>query len=136
MRVSFTGTRRGMGAWQRQQLEKWLQDNRHKLAVFSHGCCSGADIEAHCLVRRVCGPGTYIAVFPSTAKTRAQVPSDTNYVADPKPPLDRDQDIVDCGSDLLIAAPLQMHEVVRSGTWHTVRYARKRKIPVLILWRE
>lgn len=135
MKVSFTGTRQGMSAWQKQQLAKFLEEHRSQVALFTHGACSGADAEAHDLVRDVCGSSTFIAVFPSTAKTRVHVQG-ADYMADPKPPLERDKDIVDCGCDLLLAAPLQMSEVLRSGTWSTIRYARKRHVPVQILWRE
>ena len=78
----------------------------------------------------------YVAIFPSTAKTRASVPIDANYVAPPKPPLDRNRDIVTFGRDLLIAAPLQDFEVLRSGTWATVRFAKSKKINVLQLKRD
>ena len=135
MKVSFTGTRQGMSAWQKQQLAKFLEEHRSQVALFAHGACSGADAEAHDLVRDVCGSSTFIAVFPSTAKTRVHVQG-ADYMADPKPPLERNKDIVDCGCDLLLAAPLQMSEVLRSGTWSTIRYARKRHVPVQILWRE
>jgi hypothetical protein len=74
--------------------------------------------------------------FPSTAKTRTDLLLDVDFLAEAKPPLERNEDIVDFGRDLLIAAPLQMVEVVRSGTWHTVRYARKKKVTVEILWRD
>jgi hypothetical protein len=47
MKVSFTGTRQGMSEWQKQQLDMWAWTNRNKLVQFSHGCCIGADVEAH-----------------------------------------------------------------------------------------
>ena len=45
-------------------------------------------------------------------------------VAAPKGYLDRNHDIVDA-ADVLIAAPSGTTEKRRSGTWATVRYARK-----------
>lgn len=135
MKVSFTGTRQGMSDSQKRQFLEFLADYRGKISVFAHGACIGADVEAHAMVRDVLGSSTFIAVFPSTAKTRVHVQG-ADLVADPKPPLERDKDIVDCGSGLLVATPLQMCEVQRSGTWATVRYARKRGVPVRILWRE
>lgn len=53
-------------------------------------------------------------------------PGDILYSA--KPPLVRDQDIVNA-VDILVAAPLTDHEIIRSGTWTTVRYARRKGIP-------
>jgi hypothetical protein len=137
MRISFTGTRQGMSAWQKQQLEALLRHNYEHAALFAHGACRGADVEAHAIVRKVFGSDVYVAVYPSTAKTKAplELYEDASFIAVPKAPLARDRDIVDAGRDLLIAAPLQMYEVQRSGTWSTVRYARKKKIRVEILWR-
>jgi hypothetical protein len=123
-----------MSPWQLQQLEDLIKARCPD--GFSHGSCVGADVQAHALVRRIFGQRTFIAVFPSTAPTKAPVPPDANFVAVAKPPLERNPDIVDWGCDLLVAAPLQMREVVRSGTWSAIRYARKRKIPVEILWRD
>ncbi len=37
--------------------------------------------------------------------------------------------------DVLVAAPLTDAEVRRSGTWATVRYARRRGVPVVMLAR-
>ena len=135
MKVSFTGTRSGMSAWQKQQLEKFFLDHRGEISVLVHGACMGADEEAHAIARKVFGKSLYIAIFPSTAKTRVDG-LDAQFVGARKPPLERDKDIVNLGADLLIAAPKQMHEFPRSGTWATVRYARKKKVKVEIFWRE
>jgi predicted Rossmann fold nucleotide-binding protein DprA/Smf involved in DNA uptake len=51
----------------------------------------------------------------------------------PKAPLDRNRDIVDAAA-VLIAAPKEMTETLRSGTWATVRYARKQGKQVWIVW--
>jgi len=50
-----------------------------------------------------------------------------------RPPLTRNHDIVDC-TELLIACPKSMKEELRSGTWATVRYARKLERPVIIIY--
>jgi len=137
MRISFTGTRQGMSPWQRQQFLFLLREIGGSMSTFSHGVCVGADVEAHAMVREVLGKRLFVAAFPSTAKTRASMPhEECQSWARPKPPLERDKDIVDFGKDLLVAAPLQMSEVLRSGTWSTVRYARRTRVPVKILWRE
>ena len=137
MRVSFTGTRQGMSDWQRQKFEQFLEGYRGIISLFAHGACVGADVEAHAMVRDVLGRSTFMAVFPSTAKTRVHVQG-ADFTADPKPPLERDEDIVRCGCDLLVATPLQMEGrgMHGGGTWRTIQYARKRHVPVLILWRK
>jgi hypothetical protein len=125
-----------MDEWQREQLWKWLAECKGRIAVAAHGCCIGADVQFHGLVREICGRSLFIAVFPSTAKTRAPTPEDSDHVADPKPPLKRNHDIVDCGSDCLLATPKGLTEESISGTWAAIRYARKKKVPVEIFWRK
>lgn len=49
-----------------------------------------------------------------------------------KPPLKRNYDIVDA-CDILLAAPRTLTEELRSGTWATIRYARKTGKKYLIL---
>lgn len=49
------------------------------------------------------------------------------------PYLERNRFIVD-SVGLLIAAPFTPAEELRSGTWATIRYARKRGVPVWICW--
>jgi hypothetical protein len=50
----------------------------------------------------------------------------------PKDPLKRNRDIVDAAV-MLIAVPKETTEVLRSGTWTTVRYAKKKGCSVLII---
>ena len=55
-----------------------------------------------------------------------------NYIRPAKPPLDRNHDIVE-RCDLLIATPHTVEEQLRSGTWATIRYARKVHRPHYII---
>jgi hypothetical protein len=48
-------------------------------------------------------------------------------------PLDRNRTMVN-ESHGVIAAPMSSAEVMRSGTWATIRYARKAGKPVLVIW--
>ena len=50
----------------------------------------------------------------------------------PRDYLDRNKDIVN-NCDLLIAAPKENTEVLRSGTWSTVRYAKQLGVTVVII---
>lgn len=52
--------------------------------------------------------------------------------AEPRRPLDRDWDIAE-DSNTLVAMPANEKEEVRSGTWATVRYARKLLAPIVII---
>jgi hypothetical protein len=135
--ISFTGTREGYNEWQAEQLGDWLSKHKNRITIAAHGCCIGSDIQFHRLVRKICGNSVFIAIFPSDhALTKAPIPDDADFVAEPAPPLERNRTIVDTGYDQLLATPAQMGEQLRSGTWAAIRYARKRKVPDEIFWRE
>lgn len=120
MKVGFTGTQIGMNA--RQQAELTEQLTLLRATEFHHGDCVGADEEAHHLVRARFPSIKIICHPPTNPLKRAGCTSD-GY-REPKEYLDRNRDIVD-ETDYLIAAPATRTEKRRSGTWYTVRYARK-----------
>jgi hypothetical protein len=107
--------------------------------LLAHGACRGADDEADGLAAEM---GIHRVAYPSTASTRvydnylqARVGSQITIVLPPQPPLVRDKIIVDI-AEILIAAPKSMTEILRSGTWTTVRYARRQKKQIIMLWPE
>lgn len=127
--IGFTGTQRGMAAAQRTKLQDILGAERQGNFGFHHGDCIGADSEAHDVAERL---GAYIVVHPpKNPSKRANRKGD--ILCPVKPYLRRNHDIVNA-CDVLIAAPARCVEVMRSGTWATVRYARKQHKPVVILW--
>lgn len=132
MIISFSGTRAGMTRKQRDVLISLLDELKPTTVV--HGDCIGADKEFHDLVsyrRGVFGTSPVIKIWPSTARTRANCNGD--IIMPPKAPLDRDLDIAKDG-DRLIATPKELEEVLRSGTWATIRKAKKLgKIVYIIL---
>ena len=130
MIIAFTGTRHGLTFDQHRSLEQQLSllapDEVH------HGDCIGADAEFDSLCRsRDC----VINLHPATleryrAGCKATPPAVLHH---PQSPLKRNRLIV-VASDLLLAAPSSSSEVLRSGTWASIRYARKLgKRVVLIL---
>lgn len=132
MIVSFTGTRKGMNYKQHVAFRRLIR--RLKPTRFVHGNCIGADADAHRIVGGEC-PNTPRSIWPSTlADTQARTTReqrDTWHKA--KPPLERNHDIVDEG-EVLIVVPAGFREVIRSGTWAAVRYARKRGTRIIIIW--
>lgn len=136
MKVGFTGTQIGMKTEQVITLKRLLSAQR--VDEFHHGDCIGADDEAVGVVKELKKrlPLTWkrkpkiICHPPSNDSKRAW--NDFDEERSPKPYLDRNHDIVD-ESDILIAAP-KGYEVLRSGTWATVRYARKQGKRVIIIW--
>lgn len=124
--IGFTGTQQGMTASQLEELTDYLArakvyaDIKHLRPVFRHGDCIGADDEAARTARWL---GYYIIAHPSTIEKKRAY-SNANETLKAKPPLERNRDIVDL-SHYMVATPKEEQETLRSGTWATIRYARK-----------
>lgn len=128
--VGFTGTRARMTDRQLDALGKLLQSMN--VMEFHHGVCIGADAQAHEIADL---NGCDIVLYPCTLFDQRADVSMTHVVRinPTKEPLERNYDIV-VASDILIAAPHTLIEQNRSGTWATIRYARKKYgMPVIIL---
>lgn len=134
MIVGFTGTRKGTTAKQAVALSDWIRRYAASITDAHHGCCVGADedfggaVVAGALSVSVIAHPSNIAAMTSRAALAA-----ADFVRDALPPLDRNRDIVDA-SDVLLACPQGMAEEQRSGTWATVRYARRLKKRIVIFW--
>jgi len=130
MIIGFTGTRQGMTQNQKEQFVVKLFELG--LTEFHHGDCKGADAEAHDIVREFF-PDVYIVIHPPELPyTQAFKQGDEHRV--PGSYISRDKDIVD-DSEYLIGAPLTDEEQWRSGSWTTIRYARKTNKPYTVLER-
>lgn len=129
--LGFTGTRDGMTPAQRISLRLLIDSIRPD--VFHHGCCVGADEHAAVIVREVMGNRCQIIAHPSDLPgMTSQVAKDVSNEYYPEsPPLARNRDIVD-QTGQLIACPKGQEEL-RSGTWATVRQARKMGRPVTVI---
>ena len=126
MRIGFTGSRDGMTESQMLKLRSEFESR--KPSEFHHGDCLGADSDAHVIARLFSDAS--IHVHPPKVKTMAaNLIGSVNYA--PKDYLERNKDIVNM-CDVLIAAPSRP-ETQRSGTWSTVRYAKKINKPIVIL---
>ena len=120
--VGFTGTQAGLNARAKalvfEELVR-LRDKEHH-RVFRHGDCIGADSDAHDIAVAL---GFHIIVHPPIVNTkRAYKKGDEAWT--PRQYIHRNRDIVrQCHT--LIACPKNVgEEVLRSGTWSTVRFAR------------
>jgi len=124
MKLGFTGTRHGMSQRQWEAFELLLceLDGKHGVTEFHHGDCVGADKDAHLSVARTLLNCDIVIHPPEDPKLRAWMISET--ILRPLPYLERNRAIVNA-VDLLVAAPFTNHEEVRSGTWATIRYAKK-----------
>ena len=125
MRIGFTGTQKGMTDFQKHEVSMVLLFNSYICTGVSgeahHGDCIGADAEFEELAKKE-GFTTYAHPASDTGNKRAYCKSDILLPA--KPALERNKDIVNA-VDIMIATPKENHEVLRSGTWATIRYAKK-----------
>lgn len=127
--VGFTGTQQGVSKERLANLRLQLTKLRSVgYTVFIHGGCIGADEQAARLARRL---GFKTHCYPGTAGIK-RADTEDDYVAQIKPFLDRNRGIVNA-STVMIAMPKTSEEELRSGTWATIRYARKiGKEPIML----
>ena len=131
MNIGITGTRAGLTEHQLNTVEKILRDMKYKSMFTSlhHGDCKGADESVHYIAQKLKIP--IIIHPPMKSKHRAFCKGAT--VLAQYPYLLRNQNIVDA-SDKVIALPGQDNEVLRSGTWATIRYAKKTGKELIIIY--
>lgn len=134
MKLGFTGTQFGMTPEQ--------QYNFHALMLnpdicpiilgvqneFHHGDCVGADADAFIIAHAL---GWYTVAHPCDIEDKRAF-TKSEIIMPVRQPLERNRVIVDT-VDVLVAAPLSTEEVLRSGTWSTIRYARKIGKPYYLL---
>lgn len=119
--VGITASRSGLFTLQLARLARALADLRIKHDDFRHGDCVGGDAEGHEIAVRL-GYHT-IAHPPSNPKLRAWTVN--NEVLPVEDYLKRNRAIVDA-SAVLIGCPTKPEkDAPRSGTWATIRYARR-----------
>jgi hypothetical protein len=123
----FTGTRQGIAAEQKSALRNFLDGGAGE---FHHGDCIGADSEAHDIAD-ACGYGIILHP-PTNYSERAWREVPRHMMRPERPYLDRNRNIVRETASL-IAAPAEPEEQLRSGTWSTVRFARKQGKPVFLI---
>lgn len=127
MIVGFTGTQKGMTKLQWEAVTKLIAHLAPK--EVHHGSCIGADTHFHEIVEE--HREIAVHIHPGTmGPKRSWV--DADVIHDVRSYPLRNQDIVDA-AEVLIATP-SGEEVVRSGTWSTVRKARTKGIPIYVAW--
>lgn len=128
MKVGFTGTQQGMSSEQRATVAEILNSLGH-ISVAIHGACIGADYDFNQICSEMDIP---IEAYPSTIKGKTAECVGA-WLHPPMPPLDRNRAIVE-RADIILACPAQYEEILRSGTWATVRYARKANVKLIIIY--
>jgi hypothetical protein len=133
IKIGFTGNRYGLRPDQKTQIEDLLDKYDH--ITVSHGDCVGSDTDFHllCIEYKYTHPEKTVTVHiypPDNPRLRGFNKGDV--VMPEKPYLDRNMDIIK-NCDLLIACPVDKNkEEQRSGTWSTIRQARRLKLTTYI----
>jgi len=128
MHLGITGTKQGMNETQFDVLKEFIQED-NTITHLHEGDCVGVDNQVTLMFRDL-HPEVWIVRHPPIkTKYQANGPYDETRVD--KDYLIRDQDNVN-ESQYLWAVP-NSEERIRSGTWATVRMARKKGIPITII---
>jgi hypothetical protein len=129
MKYGFTGSSTSTTLPQQVAFTGWIDAHRFDVGELHHGDCIEADEFAHQIVREFTAARIIIHQPESDAK-RAFCGGD-EYL-DPLPYLDRNKEIVKA-CDTLLAMP-HGEEELRSGTWSTIRAARRLGKPIVVFW--
>ena len=120
--IGVTATRAGLSEAQARKARWALEQlrDRHGATTLHHGDCVGGDADVAEVAREL---GYRLVSHPCDLDAyRAFVPSDEELPE--RDPIERNHDIVDASGYLLGFSPAD-HEIRRSGTWQTIRYARR-----------
>ena len=126
--VGFTGTRQGTTQDQFNTLKDLIQEL--DMVEFHHGCCIGADNEAHILVRSYTDA---IIIGHPPVNTHKMATLIVDRRLEPMGYLERNRAIVNATSHL-IATPNSDRPKPRSGTWYTIMYAKRQGKKVTIIY--
>lgn len=134
IKIGFTGNRYGLTSDQKVQIISIL--DKYNNMIVSHGDCVGSDTDFHnlCVNYKNIHPNKKITIYifpPNNPKLRAF--NQCDLLMNEKPYLQRNLNIIK-NSSILIACPIDKNkEQMRSGTWSTIRKARKHKLVIHIL---
>lgn len=119
----FTGSRYGISKSQSAVIEGFMLEATH----LHHGDCVGADKEVADFAERFGVPTT---IHPPL-KNKLRAFHNWGRILKALPYLERNRSIVD-DCDVLLACT-RSDEIQRSGTWATIRYARKIGKPIILV---
>ena len=120
--LGITGSRKGDISKVSQKLREIQLASPEATFELHHGDCVGVDEEAH---RFASSEGWKIVIHPPD-KPSLRAFCKSEFILEGKPYLKRNHNIVDSCA-ILLAFPETAQEITRSGTWATIRYARKKE---------
>lgn len=134
--IGFTGSRHPMTPRAKISLHVTLDELLEATqfssipTCFHHGDCVNGDEDAAMLAKAL---GYLVHAHPPFDDKLRAFSEFNDVIHAPKDYIARNHDIVNV-SRILIATPITMNEVNRSGTWATIRYARQLKRELCIIF--
>jgi hypothetical protein len=131
-KVGFTGTQEGLSVAQTARLFTLLTEiiiKNKEGAEFHHGDCVGADEQAFAIAKPL---GFKTVAHPGPREYKRAF-TDSDVILAPREYMDRNADIAFV-CDEMIATPKEATEQQRSGTWATVRRARRFYKPITVIF--
>ena len=133
IKIGFTGNRFGLNNNQKKQILDIL--DQYNNIIVSHGDCIGSDTDFHNLCvdyrNKNQTKKILIHIYPPNNSTLRGF-NNGDIIMKTQPYLKRNLDIIQ-NSSILIGCPINKNkEEIRSGTWSTIRQAKKRNILVYI----
>lgn len=125
--IGFTGSQHPMTQRAKITLHLTLHDiiEEHKFSsaptCLHHGDCINSDEEAAKIGSAL---GYLVHAHPSFLEKKRAFSEFNDVIHAPKEPLERNKDIAKISS-VLVATPHTYQEIIRSGTWTTIRRARE-----------
>jgi hypothetical protein len=129
-KIGFTGTQVGMSRKQAMALTVYLTGLKDGGIEFHHGDCIGADAQAYKIARNA---GCRTVCHPPINGVKRANTSPNDETRAPKDYRDRNMDIV-LETEYVVATPKEFHEAQRSGTWSTIRDARRKGKTAVVIW--
>lgn len=130
--VGITGTQRGLTFAQYETATELLGE-LDSPPDLHHGGCIGADEQIARLTKRLWPHARLFCYRGHTRDKWAELDSSTTFVGEPTDNLRRNRVIV-LAVERVWAFPGEKDEVLRSGTWATIRYAKKVKRPLWVVF--
>lgn len=129
MHIGFSGTQEGMTHKQLMVVTELMSTNLKRYSTSHSGDCIGADHDFLMIVKSL---GLYVVGHPPVKKNKRAFDF-YDEIREAKDYLDRNHDIVD-ESNFMLFTPKEFEEILRSGTWATVRYTKAQKKPGIIVY--
>ena len=129
--IGITASREGISAQALETFESILQEFP-ELEELHHGDCVGGDEQIHMMMQNI-APEVQLIVHPPIKGDHRANCEGAHVVLPKKDYMVRNHDIV-MASEAVIGFPNGNNEIMRSGTWATLRIARRKNKKIIVVY--